>query len=571
MKKVRFLPLLILVAALAVGVNAQQRKMYWGNEVPPGWNGKWPAGFLTVPEKTNYARTTNTIELHEFITTLKWNSENVHVIPLFTSALRKVSTAVVLANPRVTSPEEAKKSGKPVIYLQGSIHPPESEGTEAMLMVMRDILLGKKKHLLDNQIIVVTPIFNVDGTETLTPRQGTPHIGGTRQNAAGFDLNRDGVKLETVEVQSLYRTIFNRWDPVMFYDAHRMGGGNFAYANAYSHSTVPAAHPAPRGYVWEKVFPAVRDIVRRDFGLETFLHANFDEKWPPTYYSYDRTIWSVEAKFLVNNYGLRNRMSILTETPGLGTFERSIYGQYAYILGLLEYTNEHGKEMERICREADEDTVAKVLAQSESGQLRNWVQGKYESWGKMDVMYYKDVPVGYLPGTSVRTTLPNAVTGPPQVVSGIENLTRTVGTKDAWVPRAYLLPADLEWLVERLRIHNVKVDTLEKPMKATGEQFVVDRLVKEHRGGYNMTWLEGGFYGPSTREFPAGTFFIDMAQPMANGIFYYLEPQSTDGFVGWSVLDDYLRGLGVDKHPVVYPVFKFRTEVKDTRLTTSGS
>jgi hypothetical protein len=473
--------------------------------------------------------------------------------------------------PRVTSPEEARKSGKPVIYLQGSIHPPESEGTEAMLMVMRDILLGKKKHLLDNQIIIVTPIFNVDGSETLSTRDGTPHIAGARTNAGGFDLNRDGVKLETVEVNSLYQTLFNRWDPVMFYDAHRMGTGNFAYANAYAHATVPAAHPAPRGYVYDTLFPVVRDMVRRDFGLETFLHANFDEKWPPTYYSYDRTIWSVEAKFLVNNYGLRNRMSILTETPGLASFERQVYGQYAYILSLLEYTNKHGKEMERICKEADEDTVAKVLAQSESGQLRNWVQGKYDSWGKIDVLNYRreNIKVGYLPGTSVRTTLPNPVSGPPEVVRGIENLTKTVGVKDAWVPRAYLIPADLDWLVARLRNHNVKVTVLEKPMKATGEQFVVDRLVKENRGGYNMTTLEGGFYGPSVREFPAGTFFVDMAQPMANGIFYYLEPESMDGFVGWSVLDDYLRGRGVDKYPVVYPIFKFRSEVKDTRLTST--
>ena len=57
----------------------------------------------------------------------------------------------------------------------------------------------------------------------------------------------------------------------------------------------------------------------------------------------------------------------------------------------------------------------------------------------------------------------------------------------------------------------------------------------------SMTTLEGGFVGSNTREFPAGTYFLDMAQPMANAAFYYLEPQSADGFVGWGVLDNYLR------------------------------
>jgi hypothetical protein len=75
-----------------------------------------------------------------------------------------------------------------------------------------------------------------------------------------------------------------------------------------------------------------------------------------------------------------------------------------------------------------------------------------------------------------------------------------------------------------------------------------------------MTTLEGAFTVPTTREFPAGTYFVDLVQPMANAAFYYLEPQTMDGFVGWGVLDETLRALGVEKHPVVYPIFKYRKE-----------
>jgi hypothetical protein len=139
-------------------------------------------------------------------------------------------------------------------------------------------------------------------------------------------------------------------------------------------------------------------------------------------------------------------------------------------------------------------------------------------------------------------------------------LTKPVGTKDAAVPRAYLIPAELQDLITKLRTHNIRLQTLDKPMKAVGEEFVVDKMVKPPRGG--MTRLEGGFHGPATRDFPAGTCFLDMAQPMANAAFYYLEPESADGFVGWGLLDNYLRSLGVEQHPVVYPIFKFRKEIK---------
>jgi len=560
----------VLAPMLAVTVFAStaaaQQEIYWGNEVPEGWNGEWPTELLTVPERTDFTRTMSVEDLHEFIDVIKWRSENVHVIDLFTTPLGRVSSAIVLANPRVTSPEEAAASGKPVIYLQGKIHPPEPEGAEASLMIIRDILFGDRKHLLDNQIIVVTPILNADGTESLHTRNRAPFVGGQRVNSGGYDLNRDAVKLETVEMNGLFEELLNDWDPVLLYDSHRMGRGNFAYSIAYVNSTVPAAHPGPRTYVRDNLFPAVRELVRTDFKQEPFTHALWTgEEWPPKEWHHDATIWSVEAKFLANAYGLRNRMSILTETPGAASFERQLYSQYAFITSLLTYTNTHGEEMLQVAQQADEETVERVLAGAESGELRNWLDGEYQSRGKIDILAYRDgfpdVESAYLPGTSVEA--PIRPSGPPEVVSGVEDMTLPVGTRDAWVPRGYLIPADMAFLVAKLETQNIDVIVLEEPMNAEGEQFVVDRMLKANRGGYDMTTLEGGFYGPSFREFPAGTYFVDMAQPMANAAFYFLEPQAIDGFVGWGVLDETLRSLGTEERPIVYPIFKYRREVEE--------
>jgi hypothetical protein len=560
----RTLVLAVCLVALVPGIlGAQPPKVYWADEVPKGWNGVWPAKYLTVAEKSGYTRTMTSTELLEWVDTIRWNSEQVHVFSVFTSTIRHApAPAIVLASPRVTTPAEALASGKPVVFLMANIHPPEPEGSEALLMVVRDILFGKRRHLLDNQIVIVCPIFNVDGTDTLTLQDGTPHIAGVRANAAGFDLNRDAVKLETVEVNGLYQNVLNPWDPVLFLDAHLMGRVKHGYANVYATSTVPAAHPGPRGYVWDTLFPAVRDAVRRDFGLETFTHALSDEaNWPPTVWSHDNAIWSTEAKFVVGDYGLRNRMSIITETPGHPSFERRIYAQYDYMLALLDYTNAHGREMQKVCHDADEETVAKVRAQAESGQLRNWLEGRYESRGTIDLLAYRSNEAAFIPGTSVKGTKPGTAAGAPELVHGVNDLTKPVGTKDAWVPRGYLIPAEFKDLVAKLRTHNVKVAALDAPLAATGEEFVADRM--EKRNG--MTRLAGGFFGPTTREFPAGTFLVDMAQPMANAAFYYLEPQAADGFVGWGVLDDALRALGLDKHPVVYPIFKMRAPVTPSK------
>ena len=47
-----------------------------------------------------------------------------------------------------------------------------------------------------------------------------------------------------------------------------------------------------------------------------------------------------------------------------------------------------------------------------------------------------------------------------------------------------------------------------------------------------------------------------MAQPLANLAFYSLEPQIGDDFVGWGLLDEYLKAIGVEQRSVVCPIFK---------------
>src|SRR5690349_9056251 len=163
--------LAVLVATVTMTLTAQQ-KIYWGDDVPKGWNGTWPADLQTVPERTKFTRTITSTDLLEYIATLKEKAEGIQVVNMFTSPLRKVAPALVISNPRVSSAQQARASGKPVVFLFGNIHPPEPEAAEALLMVARDLVLGKNKRLLQNQIVVIAPIFNIDGTDTLVSQDG---------------------------------------------------------------------------------------------------------------------------------------------------------------------------------------------------------------------------------------------------------------------------------------------------------------------------------------------------------------------------------------------------------------
>jgi hypothetical protein len=330
------------------------------------------------------------------------------------------------------------------------------------------------------------------------------------------------------------------------------------YAICYATSNLPAASQEPRDFVWNSLFPAVREKIRDHFGLETFTHCLSDEdNWPPTEWSHDRAYWFIEGKFLTNAYGLRNRMSIIVETPGHPSFERKIYAQYAYVTELLEYANKHGHQMMDICQKADEKVVNQVVSKAESGQLMNFVQGKYESDGKIDILAYKENEPEFIPGTSAVRTRHGTADGAPELIRGVEHVTKPVGTKEAAVPRGYLIPGNLGFLIDKLRLQNIRIDTLRSPLTVSGEEFQVDSLRHEKWYGFLMTRLQGSFVQVASRTFPAGTFLVDMAQPLANLAFFCLEPETPDGFAGWGFLDPYLKSQGADSKWVVYPVFKY--------------
>ena len=537
-----------------------QNDILWGNALPENWNGTWPEKLMTPCEKSGFTYTSDNDDILNYFAMLRWNSEYVYVFDLFTSDRGRNCPVLVMANPRITSAEEARESGKTVVYLQGGIHPGECEGKEAEMILIRDILFGDKTYLLDNLIIMVCPNFNVDGNETRSISNGMPMLAGTRKNAYDYDINRDAIKLETTNMKGAYLNLFNTWDPVIIYDTHRMGSVKHGYPIVYAGSNVATASQGPRDYVTYRIFPSLTEGARKNGNIEIFYHCGLTRNvWPPTEFTHDNAIWSTEGKFMVSGYGLRNRMAILVETVGYISFEKMVYSQYVCAGELLEYCHRNGKEMVEVCKKADEELVKNILEKAESGMLTNFVEGEYISEGKFDILGYREIQYEFTPGTSIREVVPASINKKPEVIRNIDLVTKPVGVKEATVPRGYLIPAELGFLVDKLRILGLEVNQLEKSVKAKGEEYVINKLSHKSQGGYYMTRLDGDFTRVSSKDIPAGTYILDMAQPLANVAFYALEPEVGDGFIGWNLLDDYFYFLGVEERSIVYPVFKYLT------------
>ncbi|MDD4644640.1 MAG: M14 family metallopeptidase [Bacteroidales bacterium] len=515
------------------------------------------AGFnqalLTRAEKTNYQETSMNADVVKFIEALKETCPLVTVEQFGTTKLGNPLQLVIMANPKISSPAEALASGKPVIYIQSNIHAGEVEGKEASMTLMRDIASGSRKYLLDNQIILFCPNYNPDGNDKLAEnnrysQEGSPKLAGVRESGEGLDLNRDGMKAASIEMKALLKGVFNRWDPALFMDMHADNGSWHGYIDNVAPSFQSAGLPEPVSFTTGIIKDAFKSVLDKS-GLNIFWHGYLSMRpgEQPTFTSYD-----YRPRFITNYIGLRNRMGILSESFPHDLFEKRILSNYYLLVSVLEYTGSHAQEVKNVVAGADRATID--LIKTQAGKIQRGLSYELAPEPELISMLIRETYSTKEANGRVRLH----PTGKLNRIDSVKQFNHFVPVKLATVPRAYYFPARLTAVARNLEDHGIIVRKTDKKISVVGEEFLITKLVQEPQKGpwgNKKVELEGNFR-PVKKSVPAGSYYVDMAQPLAWLIFYLLEPQSDDGLLYWDFFNDYLKEKGIEKGNVVYPVVK---------------
>ena len=516
----------------------------------------FPVSLLLVPEKTNFEKTSTYADVMSFLNAIKQLSPYVSLHTIGKSTQGMDIPMAVLANPMISNADQAKASGKPVIYIQANIHAGEVEGKEVAMMLMRDILLGDKMNLLQNQIIIFVPIYNVDGNDKMekglrASQENSPLETGTRENGQGLDLNRDGVKMEAPETKAMINSVLNLWDPQLTVDLHTTNGTWHGYSLTWAPGYLSSGESGPYNYLNEVMLPLITKNAKEKYDLDMGPFGDFStrEGWPlKNFYTYNH-----HPRYIINQIGLRNRMSILSESFAHERFYQRIHSTYHFVYEILNHCNNHSEEIVKINKQAEWSAIEKV--KNQAGTLKKGVRFKMVPTEK-PLQHFRTYDYEKFLKEDGTTTLLR--TGKIVYYDNITYFAAFKDTVSALLPRGYIIPAGLDTIVEILRKQGVKVTTLEKNQRFSGESFFIEKWNKSPRKfeGHYMVSVEGTF---NAREILAkkGDFIVDMAQPLANLIFYMLEPQSDDGLLSWNFFDLILRGSNVPFSPVDYPVFKY--------------
>ena len=513
----------------------------------------------TRAERTSYRETSLYADVMAFLDSLVASGAPVRKGSIGRTSEGRDVPYVIASRPPVATPEEARRLGRPVVYIQGNIHSGEVEGKEALQMILRDLVASPTPNVLDSLVFIAVPDYNADGNEKLAPQarnrgsQNGPEMVGTRPNAQGLNLNRDYMKAEAPETRGSL-AMFNAWSPEVFVDLHTSNGSYHGYALTYSPSLLPLAED-PRAvsasvFTRDSMLPVIRRRMRERHRFETFDYGNFDSQDNPKEW---RTYEHV-PRFGTNYYGLRGRVSILSEAYSHDPFERRVKSTYAFVREILSFTAERRARIMALGREAD----ARVTAWGNDPSRAPAVPIRA-------AMAQAPQPADVIWEEMERTT--DTVQTEPGVRRGMRRTgrfrtsrmtvwDRFAPTRTRSLPWGYALQPQDTAAVALLRLHGVRVERVTASCPGGSAQFgpqftdTTRVIAPTPFEGRRLVRLEGRWGERSGTVDLNGAHLIRTAQPLGLLAAYLLEPESDDGLVAWNVGQRVSEQSGLEKRVV---------------------
>jgi dipeptidyl-peptidase 4 len=484
---------------------------------------------LTVAETSDFTATATSDEVLDLIRRIDARSAITHVTELGRTFEDRPIPLVIVANPPVRTAEEARASGKVVVFIFANIHAGEVEGKEASLMLLRKVALDPDHRWLANLILVFAPNYNADGNDRMgtdtRPNQVGPEQGqGTRANAMGLDLNRDYVKLESPEAQAMVRFL-TEWDPDVTFDCHATNGSRHRYTLTYEAPLNPSGHSAPMAFLRDELLPHVTERVKEEAGYDTWFYGNFNR---------EHTVWSTYSalpRFGGPYQGLRNQMSVLLEAYSYAPYKDRIIVTREFLRHSLDYVAANRERIVEINRQARED----VARMGENPQPHDVVGIRHRIAAFNQPVRVKGyaLPEGFRRRGVVQ---PDSAEWEP-VDHLCVHLGRFEPTLSVRRPAGYLIPPGYENVIEKLKQHGIEVEPFVG--RALVEAYTITSVTRAPRPfeGHRLTLLDAEA-SLVEQDYPDGSWFASTAQPLGTLLVYLLEPQSEDGFVAWNIVAD---------------------------------
>jgi len=429
------------------------------------------------------------------------------------------------------SPELIREAGKNILFINNGIHPGEPCGVDASLKLASDLLSGKDTcaHYLDHTAIAIVPIFNVGGALNRSPYHRTNQNGpvehGFRGNARNLDLNRDFIKLDSKNTQSLVPLLRN-WNPDIFVDTHTSNGSDYPYTITLINSHSQRHETSQARFLDSTLLP--------------FLFKGMDQSpflMSPYVWSYKRSPEQGIISFMdypryTSGYAsLFNTFAFTVETHMFKPFEDRVLSTWYLLRETLRFSGLHGCEMARVKSEAWEEKMKRTdftlqwtldTSRSDLIDFRGYTvkQKKSKVTGKQTYYFDRNEPW-------------------EKEIPYYKYFKPVIGVT---VPDYYILPSAWREVVKRLQLNGVIMEQLMTDSIVEADVYYIEQyetVPQPYNGHYRH-------YGIETNEVKekvqllAGDWIIPSRQQAIEFLVQTLEPKGYDSYFSWNFFDEIL-------------------------------
>ena len=500
--------------------------------------------WITATEKSGFITTPTYAETMSWFKKLTAASPLLKMVSIGKSAEGRNIFMIIATTEKISTAAALKKSGKPVLLVQAGIHAGEIDGKDAGMMLLRDIAFGNKKYLLEGVNFLFIPILNVDGHERSSPynrpNQRGPQNMGWRTNSQNLNLNRDYAKIDTKEIRAVINVI-NQYNPLLYMDIHVTDGADYQYDITFG------GH-GPQGYSknisnWlatKYKVQADKDLTSAGHLPGQLLFAVNDRD-----FSEGSVLILGEPRFSDAYGDLRHTASILVENHSLKPYKQRVLGTYVLLESTLKLLAKEGRSLKVATVKDRAQRVATIPMKWKVSQMNTAVS--FESQSTL-LEKNKTAP---LPDSMMllgieskinRSAITNADyvewTGKP-VTLKVANFRGTEGIELVSRPKGYYVPASCYEIIERLKIHGIKMDILKQPKTVTVEMYRIQDVKFQNTEGKALPF-EGHIQVTGTPKaetkqqlFAAGSAYITTDQPLGDLAMILLEPSSPDSYFQW--------------------------------------
>lgn len=346
--------------------------------------------------------------------------------------------------------DEIRNSEKSVLMIMNGIHPGEPDGIDASLLWLDDLLHRKNfNQILENVILVVIPVYNIDGMLNRgccsRANQNGPTEYGFRGNAKNLDLNRDFMKQESKNMQS-FAQIFRKFDPDIFIDTHVSNGADYPYTFTLLHSSGERLPEPARSFHQNQMLEYIYENMRHKTG-DIIPYVNVHNEPPDNGFKafYDSPRYSSGYASLYGSF------AFTAETHMLKPYAKRVDATIAFFETMTKFTNQNSRKIQLY-----RNLIRQKIRDTNSVNIRYVHDDKKVEYLKFNTYAYKYEASKISNGKQLKFDT-NVVIE--------KNIPYTYGFKASYTaakPQYFVIPYAYSNIVKKLQINGIKTTLIHR-------------------------------------------------------------------------------------------------------------